>query len=185
VADDYAGGNVQACVQVGAVASVVVGLPLQAPRSGRIGAVQRLDLGLFVHDNTMAVLGQVQVQPDHVAEFSRRTSAAAIGADGDLLAVPDRCLLSTVTTWASWLPAGSGHGGIGAQRVGEHERANAVVLFADDALPIAVPRDCRRLMASTSPQMARKQASSRPRAALAIGDRALTAVAGAGEDRRK
>ena len=70
---DLAGGGVQGGEQAGdPVPGVVVGLPLgdaRAHRQDRLGALQRLALGLFIHADHHGVLGRVQVQAHDVADL--------------------------------------------------------------------------------------------------------------------
>jgi hypothetical protein len=69
---DAAGGHVQSGEQRSrAMADIVVGAPLDTPGRqwpDRLGALQRLDLGLLVHAQHDCVGGRVKVQPDHVAD---------------------------------------------------------------------------------------------------------------------
>ena len=73
LADHRAGEHVQRGEQGGgAVALVVVGHragPARLHRQRRLGAVQRLDLGLLVHAQHDRLLRRVQVQPDDVDEL--------------------------------------------------------------------------------------------------------------------
>ena len=55
-----------------AVTNIVMGAPLDPARSyrpDRLGALQRLDLGLLVHTDHDRVRRWVQVEPDHVADL--------------------------------------------------------------------------------------------------------------------
>ena len=74
--EHFSGGDVQGGEQGrGAVADVVVGHPLDvAEPHGQhwLGALERLDLGLFVDAQDYGVIGRVQVQPDDVAHFLDR-----------------------------------------------------------------------------------------------------------------
>ena len=72
-AGDLAGRDLQRGVEAGgAVALVVVGHPLRLARldrQRRLGAVQRLDLGLLVHAQHQRALGRVEVEPDDVDDL--------------------------------------------------------------------------------------------------------------------
>jgi hypothetical protein len=86
---DAAGGHLQGGEQGGgAVAEVVVGAPLDPSwRQGldRLGAFQRLDLGLLVHPQHDGVGRWVQVQPDHVADLGLQLR---IGGELEPLGLP-------------------------------------------------------------------------------------------------
>ena len=72
-AGDLAGGDVQRSEEGrGAVADVVVGVPLGAVRlhrQHRLGAVQRLDLAFLIDAQHDRVLGWVQIQADDVVDL--------------------------------------------------------------------------------------------------------------------
>ena len=72
-ADDPAGGDVQGGEQRGrAVALVVMAASLDLPRSHRqqrLGAVERLDLRLFIDAQHQGMVGRVEVEPDDVAHL--------------------------------------------------------------------------------------------------------------------
>ena len=56
----------------GAVAVVIVGYPFditQSHRQDRLGALQRLDLGFFIHAQDQRLVRRIEVQPDHIADF--------------------------------------------------------------------------------------------------------------------
>ncbi len=80
---DFAGGDLQRGEQGGgAVADVVVGTACWqawAHRQHRLGAVQRLDLGLLVDAQHHGGLRRVQVQPDDVADLGLK-----LGVGGEL-----------------------------------------------------------------------------------------------------
>ncbi len=77
-ADDLAFEHVEGGKErCGAVAFVVVRHGSGAAllhRQARLGAVQRLDLALLVDREHDGVLGRIDVEPDHIAQLSRRTS---------------------------------------------------------------------------------------------------------------
>jgi hypothetical protein len=86
---DAAGGHLQGREQRGgAVAQVVMGAPLDPARRhrpDRLGALQRLDLGLLVHTPHDGVRRWVQVQPDHVADLGLQLR---IGGELERLGLP-------------------------------------------------------------------------------------------------
>jgi hypothetical protein len=57
----------------------------RSDRPDRLGAFQRLDLGLLVHAQHDRVLGRVQVQPDHVADLGRKLR---VGGELERLGLP-------------------------------------------------------------------------------------------------
>ncbi len=67
------GGDFQRSKQgCGPMPDVVVRAPLgaaRADRQARLGALQRLDLALFINADHDRLLGRIQVQPDHVADL--------------------------------------------------------------------------------------------------------------------
>ena len=73
VVEDLAGGDVHRGEQIGrAVALVVVGHgagPARLHRQRRLGAVERLDLGLLVEAEDHRPFGGVHVEPDHVDQL--------------------------------------------------------------------------------------------------------------------
>ena len=70
---DLAGGGVEGGEQAGdSVPGVVVSVPLgdaRAQRQDRLGALQRLALGLLIHAQHHCVVGRVQVQADDVFDL--------------------------------------------------------------------------------------------------------------------
>ena len=70
-ADDLAGGDVQGGEQRGrAVPLVIMAAPLDLPwphRQQRLGAVERLDLRLFIDAEHQGAVGRIDVEPDNVA----------------------------------------------------------------------------------------------------------------------
>ncbi len=69
-AGDLAGRDLQGGVEAGgAVALVVVGHPgrfARLDRQRRLGAIQRLDLGLLIHADDQSALRRIEVEPDDV-----------------------------------------------------------------------------------------------------------------------
>lgn len=83
-APDLAGCHVQGGKErYGAMAEVVMGMPLSPPeahRQDRLGALQGLDLALLVHAEDHRVLRRALIKPDHVADLSHKKR---IGGEGD------------------------------------------------------------------------------------------------------
>ena len=72
-ADDVAGGDIQGREQRGRTVTLIVmttPLNLTGPhRQQRLGAVERLDLRLFIDAQHQGTVGRVEVQPDNVADL--------------------------------------------------------------------------------------------------------------------
>jgi hypothetical protein len=75
-ADDLAGGDVQNGEQRGrAMTPVVMAAPLDLTRphrQQRLGAVERLDLRLFIDAEHEGAVGRVDVEPDNVADLRHK-----------------------------------------------------------------------------------------------------------------
>ena len=67
---------------------VVMAAPLDLTRphrQQRLGAVERLDLGLFIHAEHQGAVGRVEVEPDNVADLSTNSGSV------ESLKVSTRC----------------------------------------------------------------------------------------------
>ena len=73
VGDDFAGGDVERCVEVGgAVALVVMGAPLGGAgyeRQDGGGAVERLDLGFLIHAQHHRRVRRVEIETHDIADL--------------------------------------------------------------------------------------------------------------------